>query len=71
MTLEEILKDLREREKEASRWSQYYDHKDSLYHEGRSDAYGVAIAMIEKLATKAELIDMDLTEEDPSNYGRG
>ena len=50
MTLEEMLKDLREREKEASRWADNLNNSDSLYHLGRSEAYGVAIAMMEKLA---------------------
>jgi len=50
VTLEEILKDLREREKEASRRADNLSDSDSLYHLGRSEAYGVAIAMMEKLS---------------------
>lgn len=45
--MKEIIEALKEREREAREASEDYNDSDSLYHEGRADAYGVAISLLE------------------------
>lgn len=45
--MKEIIEQLREREREAREASEDND-SDSLYHEGRADAYGVALSLLEE-----------------------
>ena len=70
-TLQEVIDRLDEKHQEAMKASENFDDTDALYHEGRADAYGVALAMVKAIATKAELIEIDMNESDVSNYGRG
>lgn len=71
MTLQEVIDTLDEKHREALEASDDVSDQDALYHEGRADAYGVALAMVKAIAAKAELIEIDMDEPDVSNYGRG
>lgn len=45
--MNKIIEALKEKERQAREASENFDN-DSLYHEGRADAYGVAVAMLEE-----------------------
>ena len=46
MTLDEVIKELESRESEFSRRFENISNQDSLYYEGLSDAYGIALNLV-------------------------
>lgn len=46
MTLDEVMKELETKAREFSRRSENISNKDSLYYEGLSDAYGIALNLM-------------------------
>lgn len=46
--MNKIIEALKEKERKAREASENFNDSNSLYHEGRADAYGVAVAMLEE-----------------------